>query len=435
MSSSNSVPGNNPSPIATTVSGSAAAPARAPQAPASAAPQTPPVQAVANAPAQAAAPASASASAPFSTAVLLAGMLRTAPRISDLFFSPGKPPMVEVNGKLAPVGARVLTPDDTRHISSELIGNNKHALGNLRDQGSCDVSYSLAGASRFRVNVFMQRGSCAVVMRVIPSRVPSFEELNLPAELEQIVGLRNGIVLVTGPTGSGKSSTLAAIIDLINKQQSYHILTIEDPIEFLHPHQSCIVHQRELHSDTNSFAQALRAALRQAPKVILVGEMRDRETIEIAMEAAETGHLVMSTLHTIDASKTVERVVGVFPLAEQHAIRNRLAKSFRYIISQRLIPKKDGGGRVAAIEILKSTLRTREYVEKGEGEGKTLLDAMRVGTTEGMQHFDGEIEKLVRAGAIDFETGMAYATNAGNLRLELADFAPPLKETSGEITA
>jgi twitching motility protein PilT len=360
-------------------------------------------------------------------------MLRSAPKISDLFFSPGKPPMVEVNGKLAPVGARVLTPDDTRHISSELIGNNKHALGNLRDQGSCDVSYSLAGASRFRVNVFMQRGSCAVVMRVIPSRVPSFEELNLPAELQQIVGLRNGIVLVTGPTGSGKSSTLAAIIDLINKRQSYHILTIEDPIEFLHPHQSCIVHQRELHSDTNSFAQALRAALRQAPKVILVGEMRDRETIEIAMEAAETGHLVMSTLHTIDASKTVERVVGVFPLAEQHAIRNRLAKSFRYIVSQRLLPRKDGGGRVAAIEILKSTLRTREYVEKGEGEGKTLLDAMRVGTTEGMQHFDGEIEKLVRAGTIDFDTGMAYATNAGNLRLELADFAPP-KEADSEIT-
>jgi twitching motility protein PilT len=359
-------------------------------------------------------------------------MLRSAPKISDLFFSPGKPPMVEVNGTLAPVGARILTPDDTRHIASELIANNKHSLGNLKDQGSCDVSYSLAGSSRFRVNVFMQRGTCAVVMRVIPSRVPTFAELNLPAELQQITGLRNGIVLVTGPTGSGKSSSLAAIIDLINKQHSYHILTIEDPIEFLHPHQNCIVHQRELHSDTNSFAQALRAALRQAPKVILVGEMRDRETIEIAMEAAETGHLVMSTLHTIDASKTIERVVGVFPLAEQHAIRNRLAKSFRYIVSQRLLPKKDGAGRVAAIEILKSTLRTREYVEKGEGEGKTLLDAMRVGTTEGMQHFDGEIEKLVRAGTIDFETGMAYATNAGNLRLELADFAPP-KEMS-EVT-
>jgi twitching motility protein PilT len=421
MSSSNTVPGNNP--VASPVSASAAAPARALQASATAAPQPTPSQGLPTAQASAAAPAQASA--PFSTPALLAAMLRSAPKISDLFFSPGKPPMVEVNGKLAPVGARTLTPDDTRHISSELIGNNKHALGNLKDQGSCDVSYSLPGSSRFRVNVFMQRGTCAVVMRVIPSRVPGFEELNLPSELRQIIGLRNGIVLVTGPTGSGKSSTLAAVIDLINKQQSYHILTIEDPIEFLHPHQSCIVHQRELHSDTNSFAQALRAALRQAPKVILVGEMRDRETIEIAMEAAETGHLVMSTLHTIDASKTVERVVGVFPLAEQHAIRNRLAKSFRFIISQRLIPKKDGSGRVAAIEILKSTLRTREYVEKGEGEGKTLLDAMRVGTTEGMQHFDGEIEKLVRAGTIDFETGMAYATNAGNLRLELADVAPP----------
>jgi twitching motility protein PilT len=382
-----------------------------------------------------AAAAPAPAVAPFSTPALLAAMLRSAPRISDLFFSPGKPPMVEVNSRLSPVGTKVLTSDDTRHIAGELIGNNKHAIGNLREKGSCDVSYSLSGSSRFRVNIFMQRGSCAIVMRVIPSKVPSFDELNLPAELQKIVGLRNGIVLVTGPTGSGKSSTLAAVIDLINKQQSFHILTIEDPIEFLHPHQNCIVHQRELHSDTTSFALALRAALRQAPKVILVGEMRDRETIEIAMEAAETGHLVMSTLHTIDAAKTVERIVGVFPLAEQHTIRNRLAKSFRYIVSQRLIPRKDGGGRVAAIEILKSTLRTREYVEKGEGDGKTLLDAMRVGTTEGMQHFDGEIERLIRAGTIDYETGMAYATNAGNLRLELADFAPPPEPEQTEIRA
>src|SRR5436190_2746516 len=385
-----------------------------------------------NEPAQSAT-ASAPAPAPFSTPALLAAMLRKSAKISDLFFSPGKPPMVEINGSLAPTGPRALTADDTRHIASELIRNNVHALGNLREQGSCDVSYSLPGASRFRVNVFMQRGSCAIVMRVIPSKVPSFEELNLPAELQQIVGLRNGIVLVTGPTGSGKSSTLAAVIDLINKQQSFHILTIEDPIEFLHPHQNCIVHQRELHSDTTSFALALRAALRQAPKVILVGEMRDRETIEIAMEAAETGDVVMSTLHTIDAAKTVERVVGVFPLAEQHVIRNRLGKSFRYIVSQRLIPRKDEAGRVAAIEILKSTLRTREYVEKGEAEGKTLLDAMRVGTTEGMQHFDGEIEKLIRAGTIDFETGMAYATNAGNLRLELADFTPPPEPAAANV--
>ena len=381
-------------------------------------------------PTSAAAVAAAPAKTQVSTPALLAAMLRSAPKISDLFFSPGKPPLVEVNGRLANVGSHALTPEMTRQIATDLIGSNAHALDHLREHGSCDVSYSLAGTSRFRVNVFMQRGSHAIVMRVIPSRVPAFDELHLPAELKNIAGLRNGIVLVTGPTGSGKSSTLAAIIDLINKQHSYHILTIEDPIEFLHAHQSCIVHQRELHSDTSSFAQGLRAALRQAPKVILVGEMRDRETIEIALEAAETGHLVMSTLHTIDASKTVERVVGVFPLAEQHAIRNRLAKSFRYIASQRLIPRKDGSGRVAAIEILKSTLRTREYVEKGEAEGKTLLDAMRVGGTEGMQHFDGEIERLIREGAVDLETGLAYATNAGNLRLELADFAPPPPEAA-----
>jgi twitching motility protein PilT len=374
-----------------------------------------------------AAPSMAPAS--LSTPALLAAMLRSAPKISDLFFSSGKPPMVEINGRLSPVGARALTPDQTRQIATELIGDNKYALENLREHGSCDVSYSLAGSSRFRVNIFMQRGSCVIVMRVIPTKIPSFAELALPAELQNVTALRNGIVLVTGPTGSGKSSTLAAVIDLINKQHAYHILTIEDPIEFLHHHQNCLVHQRELHSDTPSFALALRAALRQAPKVILVGEMRDRETIEIAMEAAETGHLVMSTLHTIDASKTVERIVGVFPLAEQHVIRNRLAKSFRYIVSQRLIPLKSGTGRVAALELLKSTLRTREYIEKGETEGKTLLDAMRVGTTEGMQHFDGEIEKLIRAGTIDFETGMAYATNPGNLRLELVDFAPSVESS------
>jgi twitching motility protein PilT len=209
----------------------------------------------------------------------------------------------------------------------------------------------------------------------------------------------------------------------LRSDHAYHILTIEDPIEFMHRHKRSIIHQRELHSDTPSFALALRAALRQAPKVILVGEMRDKETIEIALEAAETGHLVLSTLHTIDASKTVERIVGVFPMAEQHFIRNRLAKSFRAIISQRLMPRKDGNGRVALIEILKSTLRTREYVEKGEQGGKTLLEAMQDGDNEGMQHFDGEIEKLVRTGIVDLATGLAYSTNPGNLRLSLADLA------------
>jgi twitching motility protein PilT len=349
-------------------------------------------------------------------------MLKGTAKISDLFFTAGKPPLVEINGKLTPAAtSRVLTMDDTRRIAADLIGDNQHALDNLKERGSCDVSYSLPGAHRFRVNVFMQRGTCAIVMRVIPGVVPDFESLNLPAELNKIVGLRNGIVLVTGPTGSGKSSTLAAIIDKINKEQSYHVLTIEDPIEFLHSHKNCIVHQRELHSDTPSFALALRAALRQAPKVILVGEMRDKDTIEIAMEAAETGHLVLSTLHTIDASKTVERIVGVFPMAEQHTLRNRLAKSFRYIVSQRLVPRKDGNGRVAVMEILKSTLRTREYIEKGEMDGKSLLDAMRVGEQEGMQHFDGDIERLIRNGTLDMETGLAYATNPGNLQLEMSD--------------
>jgi twitching motility protein PilT len=376
----------------------------------------------------AAAVAPATTPTPISTRAMLTAMLKVSAKISDLFFSPGKPPMVEENGRLTPVGNLKLTPADTQRIAADLIGDNKHAQTNLQEKGSCDVSYSLSGASRFRVNVFMQRGTCAIVMRVIPVKVTDFDTLNLPEELRQVANLRNGIVLVTGPTGSGKSSTLAAIIDLINELQSYHILTIEDPIEFLHPHKNCIVHQRELYSDTPSFALALRAALRQAPKAILVGEMRDKETIEIAMEAAETGHLVLSTLHTIDASKTVERIVGVFPPAEQHTIRNRMAKSFQYVVSQRLLPRKDGNGRVAAIEILKSTLRTREYVERGEGEGKTLLDAMRVGDNEGMQHFDREIEKLIRSGVVALDIGLAYATNAGNLRLELSDFAPMEEE-------
>jgi twitching motility protein PilT len=357
-------------------------------------------------------------------------MLRASSRVSDLIFSPGSLPHIEVNGELVPVkitGLPPLTPEDTSRIAKELIGDNQQALTALKEQGSCDVSYSLPGECRFRVNVFVQRGSHAIVMRVIPKSIPTFAELKLPVQLADIANLKNGIVLITGPTGSGKSSTMAAVLDKINETKAYHIITIEDPVEFMHRHKRSLIHQRELHSDTPSFALALRAALRQAPKVILVGEMRDKETIEIALEAAETGHLVLSTLHTIDASKTVERVVGVFPMSEQHVIRNRLAKSFRYIISQRLLPPKDGKGRVAVVEILKATVRTREYLEKGEQDGKTLLDAMRDGDTEGMQHFDGGIEQLIRDGIVDMETGMAYATNPGNLRLLLADIAgePP----------
>jgi len=352
-------------------------------------------------------------------------MVKSGSHVSDLIFSPGRAPQIEVSGELVELkfkGLEMLTAEDTKLIAYDLIGKNDHPIRKLEQDGSADLSYGLPGVARFRVNVFRQRGTYAIVMRVIPMDIPGFEKLNLPPVLQEIVDLRNGIVLVTGPTGSGKSSTLAAILDKMNSEKAFHILTIEDPIEFLHKHKRATIHQRELHSDTPTFGLALRAALRQAPKVILVGEMRDRETIEIALEAAETGHLVMSTLHTIDASKTVERIIGVFPLADQQSVRTRLAKAFRFIVSQRLLPKKDGKGRVAAVEILKATMRTRDYVEKGEGEGKTLLDAMRDGDTEGMQHFDGIIEKMIRTGVVDFETGLQFATNPGNMRLELADY-------------
>jgi twitching motility protein PilT len=360
------------------------------------------------------------------TAQLVTAMLKSSPHVSDLIFSPGRAPQVEVSGQLVELkykGLECLSSDDTSSIAKDIMGKNETPVRNLEKDGSADLSYGITGVARFRVNIFKQRGSCAVVMRVIPDKIPGFQDLHLPAALSEIVELRNGIVLVTGPTGSGKSSTLAAVLDKMNEEKAYHILTIEDPIEFLHRHKKSTIHQRELHTDTPSFALALRAALRQAPKVILVGEMRDRETIEIALEASETGHLVLSTLHTIDAAKTIERIVGVFPLSDQQGIRTRLSKAFRMIVSQRLLPKKDKKGRIAAVEILKSTMRTREYVEKGESEGKSLLDAMRDGSNEGMQHFDGEIEKLIRAGIVDFETGLTYSTNAGNLRLEMADYA------------
>ncbi len=278
----------------------------------------------------------------FSTSSVIWAMIDSGSGISDLILSPGRPPQVEQHGELSAVeirGLDMLRGADTARLARDIIGDNRTALHALQDQGACDLSYSLPEKARFRVNIFRQRGSFAIVMRVIASRIPTLGELKLPASLIDIAGLKNGIVLVTGPTGSGKSTTLAAIIDLINETRADHILTIEDPIEFLHPHKMATVHQRELHSDTPTFAAALRSALRQAPKVILVGEMRDRETIEIALTAAETGHLVFSTLHTIDASKTVERIVGTFDSGDQRAIRGRLAASFRYFLSQRLVPE------------------------------------------------------------------------------------------------
>ena len=243
-------------------------------------------------------------------------MLKSSDKVSDLIFSPGRPPQIELAGKLQPVqfpGLEKLTPPHTASIAKLIIGNHQGATESIEKTGSADLSFSAPGEARFRVNIFKQRGTHAIVMRVIPSRPPNFADFDLPAQLKEIVDIKNGIVLVTGPTGSGKSSTLAAIIDLINETKYYHIVTIEDPIEFLHAHKNSTIHQRELHSDTPSFAIALRAALRQAPKVILVGEMRDKETIEVALEGAETGHLVLSTLHTIDAAKTIDRIIGVFP--------------------------------------------------------------------------------------------------------------------------
>ena len=367
------------------------------------------------------------------TTGLIMAMLDSGTGISDLVFSPGRPPQAERHGELTPVvvaGCPIMKSSDTVAVARDLIGDNEHALRMLKEQGACDFSFALPERMRFRVNVFRQRGSFAVVMRLIASRIPSLAQLGLPASLEDVVSLKNGIVLVTGPTGSGKSSTLAAIIDRINETRAEHILTIEDPIEFLHPHKKGTVHQRELHSDTPTFAAALRGALRQAPKVILVGEMRDRETIDIALTAAETGHLVLSTLHTIDASKTVERVVGAFDAGEQQTVRSRLAGSFRYFISQRLLPKQ-GGGRIAVLEILKSTMRTRDYMQAGDVDGKTLLDAMRDGELEGMQCFDSEIESLIRGGVVSMSAGLLSATNAGNLRVQLADI-PDAREEQPE---
>jgi len=350
-------------------------------------------------------------------------MVKFNAKVSDLIISPHRPPQVELGGQLVVVpGLPVLSAQDTARLAADLIGTNKRAADFLKNDGACDTSYGIPDLARFRVNVFRQRGTYAVVMRIIPMTIPSFDDLKLPPQLKDVAALKNGIVLVTGPTGSGKSSTLAAIVRLINETKAYHIVTIEDPIEFMHPHGKSTIHQRELHSDTPTFALALRAALRQAPKVILVGEMRDRETIEIALTASETGHLVFSTLHTIDAPKTVERIIGEFPVSEQSAIRNRLAQSFRYIVSQRLLPRKDGHGRVAAVEILKSTMRTRDYVQNGEREGQSLHDAMKDGELEGMQHFDGVLEQMVRDGVISKAIALGYATNTGNLNLSLSDY-------------
>lgn len=353
---------------------------------------------------------------------ILERMLLVSDKISDLNFSVGQLPQVEINGKLTPVqplGMQKLTPYQTEIIAMALMQGNPDAAEKLAHTGTSDLSYSLPSRARFRVNIFQQRGVYSIVMRVIPTDIPTLKSLNLPPQLADIAELRNGLVLMTGPTGAGKSSTQAAIIDIINEKKHYHVVTIEDPIEYLHSHKNSTINQREVGHDIKDFPSALRAALRQAPKVILIGEMRDFETTEIALEAAETGHLVLSTLHTIDASKTVDRIIGLYPKNEEPVIRTRLAQTFRYIISQRLIPRADRRGRVAAVEILRSSPRTREYIEAGEADGKSLLDAMKDGKLDGMQDFDSVIRDLIERGVVSLEDGLAFATNQNNLLLEL----------------
>jgi twitching motility protein PilT len=364
----------------------------------------------------------------------LCGILDHSDRVSDINFSVGRMPQVELDGQLIQMdlGVEKLSAYQTEAIALHILAGDAPRIRTLVETGSTDCSYEVTGRNRFRVNIFQQRTQFAIVMRVIANDVPTVEQLFLPDEINNIADLKNGIVLVTGPTGSGKSTTLAAVINKINMEKGYHIVTIEDPIEYFHPHKKGTVNQREVGVDTKTFGLALRAALRQAPKVILIGEMRDIETIEIAMEAAETGHLVLSTLHTIDAAKTIERILGVFPKEQEAFVRRRFSASFRYVVSQRLVPKV-GGGRSAVLEILKSTQRTREYVLKGEQDGRSILDAMADGSLDGMQTFDQEFERLVRAGVVSIDTAMLNATNPTNLRLELADILGVSGEEAFEL--
>ncbi|MGQ9484485.1 MAG: type IV pilus twitching motility protein PilT [Desulfosoma sp.] len=355
------------------------------------------------------------------------------PTLSDINFTVGKPIQAEVDGVLRPACADlrlgVLTPYHTEHIALALIGPDRRLIRNLLDSGSCDFSYALEARARFRGNVFSQRGYYSVVMRVLPSRVMSIDELELPAVFKRIAEERNGIVFVTGATGSGKTTSLAAILNEINRSKSVHVVTLEDPVEFVHPQLKATFNQRELGQDFDTFANGLRAALRQAPKVILVGEMRDRETVEIGLSAAETGHLVLTTLHTIDASHTVNRIVGMFELEEERLIRIRLADAMRWTVSQRLLPKV-GGGRVAAFEIMGNNLRVRESIIHGEREGKTFYEMMQQSRPFGWTTFDDSIVSLYERGLITEETALGYASN----RAEVKRGVDRIKAARGEKT-
>jgi len=335
------------------------------------------------------------------------------PNISDINVSVGKPIQVEVDGELIPVNLptpiRQLTPYQTEIFALQLLRKDRRATRLLLEEGSTDISYAVADRARFRVNVFSGPGAYAVVMRRLATHIPSVEELRLPPILGEMGMEKNGLVLVTGATGTGKSSTLAAVLRKVNETRSVHVVTLEDPIEFAHEHMQATFNQRELGLDFDTFDNGLRAALRQAPKVILVGEMRDRATVEIALHAAETGHLVMSTLHTIDAGQTINRIVGMFEHSEEQLIRLRLAAMLRWVVSQRLLPKV-GGGRVAALEIMRQNLRVQESILHGETEGKMFYEIIDAGVSLSMQTFDTSILSSYESGLITEETAIAYAS-------------------------
>ena len=322
---------------------------------------------------------------------ILTRMLESNVEISDFILTADKPFQVEAAGQLVRVDLRPpfekLTPFQTEIFALTLINQDHRLLEMLIKEGSCDLSYELPGVARFRANIFSQRGHYSIVLRKLETKIPTCAELLLPEAYYRVVSEKNGIVLVTGATGSGKTTSLAAVINEINEKYSVHIITLEDPIEYTHTQKMATINQRELGKDFDNFANGLRAALRQAPKVIFVGEMRDRESVEIALSASETGHLVLSTLHTIDAGQTINRILGMFPVDEENQIRTRLADSLRWIICQRLLPKV-GGGRVAAFEALSTSLRVKDVILHGESEGKTFFDIIRQGTTFGMITFD-----------------------------------------------
>jgi len=349
---------------------------------------------------------------------ILIKMLESNANISDIILTVDKPFQVEAAGLLVPVELEPhfekLTPFQTEIFALNLINQDRRLMEALVVSGSCDLSYELPGIARFRVNIFSQRGQYSIVLRKLETQIPTFTELGLPEAYRRVTQERNGIVLVTGATGSGKTTSLAAVINEINEKQAVHVVTLEDPIEYTHTQKKATVNQRELGKDFDSFASGLRAALRQAPKVILVGEMRDRDSVEIALNAAETGHLVLSTLHTTDAGQTVNRILGMFTVMEENQIRTRLADSLRWIICQRLLPKV-GGGRVAAFEALGTSLRVKDTIIHGEGEGKTFIDIIAQGKAFGMVTFDNCIVELYEKGLISEDTAKAYASNRSNV--------------------